>query len=359
MPELTKRMIADYEEDRPSTMFLAGHFQSPAQNFHNSEAVEIDVRRNNEDVAIAITDLVAGPRMNSLDVYSNKTFVPPIFDEAFTINSAQLIKKSMGLSPYQDPRFQAQAGALFLQGMRKVEDKIWRAVELQASQVLQTGGATLINSSGTALYTIDYKPKVAHMATAGTAWNAPGADIIGNLGVLCELIRDNSGKDADMVEMGIDAWNVAIVDTAFKSVFETRRADLGRLTPMTTTGEGGHFRGVVEIGNYSLEIWTYGGRYNHPQTGVSTQYLTPANVVVRASSGRLDATFGAIPIMVPPESRVLPFLPSRISRVGGGMDLTTNSWVSPDGKNLFGSVGTRPLYIPTAIDTFARLATGV
>jgi len=356
---LTKKMLAAYEQYAEPQMFLSGMFKSPAQNYHNSESVEIDIQRNDEDVAIAITDLTTGPRMNSLDVYTNKEFIPPIFDEAFTLNSAQLISRMAGDTPYQDPRFQAVAMDHFAKGMRKAENKIRRAIELQASQVLQTGVATLIDSAGTTLYTVDYKAKVTHLVTAGTAWDAVGGDPVGDLGSLAEVVRNDGQKDPDMIIMGIDAWNVAIQNSAFLALFDTRRADLGRITPMTTTGEGGHFRGVVEIGNYSMELWTYGGRYKHPQTGVITQYLTPANVVMRASSGRLDTTFGAIPIFLPPERRVLPFVPPRVSRPGGGMDMTTNTWVSADGKNLFGSVGTRPLMIPTAIDTFGRIATGV
>jgi hypothetical protein len=38
-----------------------------------------------------------------------------------------------------------------------------------------------------------------------------------------------------------------------------------------------------------------------------------------------------------------------------GLDLTTNAWFTPDGEHLMVSAGTRPLTIPTAIDTFARL----
>ena len=37
------------------------------------------------------------------------------------------------------------------------------------------------------------------------------------------------------------------------------------------------------------------------------------------------------------------------------LDLTTNAWVTPNNKHVMVSAGTRPLTIPTAIDTFACL----
>jgi len=356
---VTQHMLEAYENDRRPSGFFTGQFRSPARNFHKSSSVTLDIRRGSEDIAIVITDLATGTRMNADDIYTNKEFTPPIFDESFAINSYDLINRQFGMNPYESPSFQADAMTKFMIGMRKVEDKIARAIELQCAQVMQTGALSLINSAGTVLYTVNFMPKATHMITAGTAWNAVGADIVGNLETAAGVVRSDGLGNPDMIEMGIDAWNVAIADTNFKALFETRRADLGRITPMQSTGNGGNFRGVVEIGNYSMELWTYDGRYKHPQTGVSTPYLTPANVIVRDSSAPLDLTFGAIPMIVPPEARVLPFLPPRISRPGGGMDLTTNAWVSNDGKHLFGSAGTRPMAIPTAIDSFARIATGV
>ena len=52
---------------------------------------------------------------------------------------------------------------------------------------------------------------------------------------------------------------------------------------------------------------------------------------------------------------VVTFLPPRISSSDRGLDLTTNAWITPDNKHVKVSAGTRPLTIPTAIDTYARL----
>jgi len=348
-------MLAAYEQEASPTMFFTRMFQSPAQNFHNSQSVEIDIERTEEDVAIVITDLSTGVNMNTADIYTNKEFVPPIYDEAFTINAFDMIKRMAGRNPFEDPNFQANASIMFMKGMRKVERKIRRAIELQASQVLQTGIVTLINAAGTTLYTIDYKPKATHFPTVSTAWDDTSPDIAGDILSLCDVVRNDGLNDPNQVIFGDAAFEVAMSDTAFRNRFDARRADLGTISPMVMTDSGGNYRGVLDLGNFKVDVWTYGGRYKHPQTGVKTQYMDPKKVIVRASSGRLDATFGSIPMIVRPEDRVLPFLPARISRAGGAMDMTTNAWVSDDGKNLFGSVGTRPLMIPTAIDTYGCL----
>lgn len=359
----TKRMIRAYEQMAQPMLFLSGLFLSPPQNFHDSEEVEIDIVRSDEDISIVIQDLSTGYRMNSEDLYTNKGFKPPIHKEALPINSFDLLKRMPGQNPFESPDFRANIILRLFNGMTKIERKIRRAIELQASQVLQTGIVTLTDINGNALYTLDFKPKATHFPTAGTVWGQTGSTITGDLNSLGEVIRGDGLADPDQLIMGVDAFEQFIVDADVQKRFDARRIDLGTIAPMQMRGNGGSYRGTVEIGNYSYDIWTYGGRYKHPQTGVSTPYMDPGKVIMRASSGRMDATFGAIPnigsIMGGQASQMLPELPSRVSNAAGGMDLYTNAWLSQDGEQLFGGVGARPLMIPTAIDTFGCLDTGL
>lgn len=357
----TKRMIRAYQQMAQPMLFLSGMFQSPPENFHTSEEVEIDIVRSDEDVSIVIQDMSTGYRMNAEDLYTNKGFKPPIHKEALPINSFDLIKRMPGQNPFESPDFRANVILRLFNGMTKIERKIRRAVELQASQVLQTGQVTLTDINGVALYTLDYKPKASHFPNAGTAWGEAGADPIADINSLAEVIRADGLADPDQLLMGVDAFEKFISTEAVQKRFEVRRFELGTIAPMEMRGNGGSYRGTVEIGNYRYDVWTYGGRYKDPQSGVSTQYINPSKVVVRASSGRMDATFGAIPnigaLMGAQATRLLPELPSRVSNANGGMDLFTNAWLSDDGEQLFGGVGARPLMIPTAIDTFGCLET--
>lgn len=359
----TKRMLRAYISMSSPLLFLSGLFQSPLQNFHNSEEVEIDIVRSDEDISIVIQDLSTGYRMNSEDLYTNKGFKPPVHKEAIPINSHDLIKRMPGEDPFQDPDFRGNVILRMFKGMVKVERKIRRSIELQASQVLQTGIVTLTDSAGLPLYTLDFKPKATHFPTTGTAWNLAGADIAGDIGALAEVIRNDGLEDPDQLIMGVDAFEAAITNDDFKARFDNRRIDMGRVVPMEMRGNGGTFRGVVEIGNYKYDIWTYGGRYKDPQTGVKIQFVSPEKVIVRSSTGRLDATFGAIPnigkLMGAQNTQLLPEMPGRVSNGEGGMDLFTNAWLSNDGEQLFGGVGARPLMIPTAIDTYGCLDTGL
>lgn len=359
----TKRLISAYNQMASPTLFLSGFFQSPPENFHTSEEVEIDIIRSDEDVSIVIQDLSTGYRMNSDDLYTNKGFKPPIHKEAITLNAFDLIKRMPGENPFESPDFRANIITRMFNGMTKIERKIRRAMEQQASQVLQTGVITLTDDAGTALYTLDYKPKATHFPTVAIAWDQGNAVIAEDINALTEVIRNDGLADPDQLLMGVDAFEAFIADDLIQKRFDVRRIDLGTIAPMEMRGNGGNFRGVVEIGNYRYDVWTYGGRFKDPQTGNKVQYISPEKVVVRASGGRLDATFGAIPnigaLMGAQATNLLPELPGRVSNADGGMDLFTNAWLSPDGEQLFGGVGARPLMIPTAIDTYGCLDTGL
>jgi hypothetical protein len=355
----TVKMIQAYFKDAGVTRFLSGFFTARPENFYNSEEIEIDVVRGEEDVAVAITDMKAGYRYNTDDEYVNKKFKPPAYKEAHKLDVFDLIKRQPGDNPYKDPRFQATAIRKAFRMFRKLENKIRRAIEIQASQIFTTGTLTLKDENGATVYTLDFKPKATHFPTAGTAWTG-AADIAEDIRSLCDVIKSDGLVDPDTVIFAQKDFEVAMKNSDFKARFETRRADLGTIAPMEARGgEGGLYRGTIDVGNYKLDVWTYNGNYVDPETGSTLPYVPTGKCIIKASGARLDMTWGAIPKILPPDSRLLPYLPPRMASTRARMDLHTNIWATPDGENLMGGVGARPLLIPTDIDSFGCISTGV
>ena len=350
----TKVMLRGYQARRRPTMFLTGMFQSPSENFHNSEEVEIDIMRSEEDISIAITDLSTGARLNSEDDFTNKAFKPPIHKEAGAIPAHKLIQREFGQNPFESPDFQANAIARGVRLVTKIGDKIARAIEQQSAQVLTTGTVTLIDDAGNAVYTIDYKPKTTHFPTAAVAWTSTSSTKLKDIEDIANVIRADGLEDPDMLIMGERAFELFVADSDVKSKLDLSRGDMGRIVPMDRLGNGGIYRGTVDIGNYKYDVYTYAGRYKHPQTGASTKFIADDKVVIRSSNGRLDATFGGIPT-IDRDPRVPAALFTRLRDTSGVMDLQTKGWVTPDGETMWVQAGTRPLMIPTAIDTFGCL----
>jgi len=356
----TRKMIQAYEQEASPTLFMTGFFRAPESNFHNSEFVEFDIERGEEDIAIVVTDLSTGTRMNSADLYTNKSFKPPIFDETIPLNSFDLIKRQPGSDPFADISFRANIVRYMMKGMIKLSGKINRSIELQASQVLQTGTITLIDKNGVALYEIDFKPKSTHFPTAGTTWGQVGADPLADIDALAEVNRDDGKLDSDICVFGKDAWAEFVRDAKVQALLDNRRINKGDIMRTQNRGNGGKYHGTIDINNYSYDLWTYGGRYKHPQTGTITRYMSDEKVIVMSSGTRLDATYGTIPNIgkeLGLNAVNVPEIPSRM--MAGGVGLTPYIYPSTDGRQLFGNVGTRALMIPTAIDTFGCLDTGL
>lgn len=350
----TIQLIDLYLEDASAPMFLSGFFRSPPQNFHTTEFVEIDIQRDGEDVAIAIQDLSLPANRNDSSVYSNKRLAPPIYDEEGAVTAFDMIQRVPGQNPFTNPNYAANATRQAFTIFRKLENKIRRAIELQASQVLQTGQLNLINKAGVVVYTIDFSPKNTHFVTP-TAWAANGStgDPLADLASITNVIRRDGKREPKRATFGAGAFQRFLANAKVQTVLESRRGVLAEVAPVSR-GQGATFQGWVWVGHYRLEMWTYDGFYLHPQTGAQTTFVGDNKVIID-SDGRLDLTYGAIPMIVAPDQRALPFLPPRISSVSGGLDLTTNAWITPDGKRVMVSAGTRPLTIPTAIDTFGCL----
>lgn len=352
----TIKMIDMYLEEASAPMFLSGFFRSPPGNFHTSEEVELDIQRDTENVAIVIQDLSVGPNFNASTLYTNKKFKPPIYDEAGAINAFDMIKRQPGQNPFQDPNYGANAVRQAFEIFRKLENKIRRAVELQASQIFATGQLTLLDATGTAVYALNFQPKSTHFITTGTTWAVDGAtgNPLSDLEALATVVRRDGKREPTKLIFGDSAFQRFLANTRVQQRIDNRRAEMIQVAPVAR-GQGATFQGWVWIGHYRFEMWTYDGFYAHPQTGTLTPFVNTDHVLMLCDTGRLDLTFGAIPMLVPPDQRVLSYLPPRIASESRGLDLTTNAWVTPDGKTVMVSAGTRPLTIPTAIDTFARI----
>src|SRR6185436_13716965 len=105
----TRTMLDMYMEEASAPMFLSSFFKTPPRNVHSTEKVEIDIQRDDEDVAVVITDHSQGPRKNEATLYTNKGFTPPIFDEEGVVSAYNLIKRQPGANPFADPDFLANA----------------------------------------------------------------------------------------------------------------------------------------------------------------------------------------------------------------------------------------------------------
>lgn len=354
-------MLKKYEETAPVSGFLASMFQTPPENFHDNEKVTVDVVRSDSRVAVPLPQMgnssLVGTRHVERTKYQNKEFTPPTYDTSVEITSFNSFKRAPGVDPFDPnaPMFKS----LVLETMssvRMVDEMTRRGVELQCAQVLTTGKIDLRDSTNTSMFVLDYVPKATHFATAGTSWTAAGAgDPEGDLSALGEVIRRDGKKNPTQAIFGRLAIQYLLANTKIRANLNLWNVNVGSIQPVAKKGNGAMFHGVIQLGTEMIELWSYKETYLDPITGNLLPYIPDNKVIFRAPDGRLDLTYGSIPTILPPDSRLANFMPSRLSDASTGLDVSINAYVSLNNKNLTVEVGTRALAIPTAIDTYGCL----
>ena len=339
--------------------FLSRFFTVKPGGIYNGDKVAIDIQRFDEDVAIAVKKCT-GPNLNTIDVFTTKEFTPPAFAEAITLDVCSLINRTAGVDPYSDAynSYFAQATQKIMTGFMLIDDKIQRAVELQASQVLQTGMINLLNAAGDTSYEIDFKPKATHFPTVTTAWSDPSADILGDLESLAEVIRADGKIDPNTLILDSLSLNNMLNNTVIKERADIRRYNLVQIDPRFANS-GATFYGTMFGGSYEFSIWTYPETYKDPQTEAATKYIQPNKCVMLSDRTRLDLVSARVPPAFAPDPRVSRFLPGRVTSRSQGIDVTPNIYASTNGKQMMGELESRPLCVPVQIDGFGCLTTTV
>lgn len=352
------RMIQLYREMREPDSFLSGFFQVRPGNISDTEFVEVDIVRGGEDIA-AVVNTCEGPNYNTSDKFTTKQFTPPTINEAMPFNCREFLKRRAGVNAYDavDNSFQADLVQRLLEGIRKLDAKIARNREWQASQILQTGLLDLVDQFGNVVYQIDFKPKATHFSVVGTPWTAGGGDPLSDMEALADVIRDDSLQDVDRAIMGAGSFAAFKQNAQVQAQLDNRRFEIGTIAPRPT-GSGGKFQGFVNLGAYLVEIWTFNGRGIVPGDASNTLFVAEDSCIMLPSTARLDTVFAGVPVLTDVDPRFADFLPSRLS-VPQAIDLSPNIFATPNGKEVILEVESRPLLIPTAIDSFGRLDTGV
>lgn len=353
-----KTMLRAYRQtpNIDKNMFLTSFFKTTPQDITSSEFVTLDIVRNTEDIAPVLTDISTGAIVVSEEVFTNKTIKPPAIALKEPFNVWDLLNRQAGQTEYENPAFQAVLAGKIQQSWKTMSDMIKRTIELQASQIMQTGVLTLYDAAGVARYSLDYFPKSTHIATAAVSWATATTDIIGDLEGLAELIRSDGLIDPTQIIMGSSAFKNFVNSNQAAKYFNKEVLNLGQLDPRMTNS-GAKYQGVVHVGNYRFDIWTYNGQYRNA-AGTAVKYVSADNVIMLPDMDDLDfrKVFGGIPVVVDSLAEVRQFMPSRVT-VPGAFDFKPRVYTDEAAETTYSEIKSRPLLIPVSIDRYAMMDT--
>ncbi|MCP4566698.1 MAG: hypothetical protein GY841_03850, partial [FCB group bacterium] len=265
-----------------------------------------------------------------------------------------------GQSPFSDPTTMRNFLEQSFDMYRKLMERTERAFEDMAAQVLTTGKITLVDDTAETIFVADFKPKSTHFTTAAVPWSTIAtSDPIADLTPLCQVIRDDGLTDRLTSLWDTDSFEFAKKSTLFQAALSKEvNIDTGSIVRLRQNARGEQYRGSVDLGNFSLDIWTYNGRRVGPDGSTKGPYIPRKKVIVFDPNARYDAYFGSgDQRLVPIDPRLSRFVPTILRSSKSGVQMTPNAWVDDQGTAFWGAASTRLLAVPVHLDAIGCLDT--
>lgn len=275
----TKKLIEVYKERTTPTSFLRSFFRTSVEP---TLELSIEVQRGSEKVAVDVIRGTEGNR-NQATRSTEKIFIPPAYKEYMDVTKVALWDRLFGATQIDDKVF-ARLINNIADGVMGMQEKIERAIELQCSQVLETGIVTLVSADN-----IDYKRKTASKVDLGTGNYFTDAidpfDAFQDAGVFLRQKGKVNGRVLNAI-MGNEAITALFANTKFKERQNLFHMSLDAVAAPQQGAVGQTYHGRITAGPYLIDLWSYpeyydlrGGTASAP-TFTSTPYLNPKKVIV-------------------------------------------------------------------------------
>lgn len=327
----TKMIIDVYKQRSMPTSFLRSFFPTVVSP---TLELSIEVQRGFEKTAVDVIRGTDGNR-NSFTRSSEKLFIPPYYREWFDATMLQLYDRLYGATEINDAIFAAYVNSV-ADALMDLQAKIERSIELQCSQVLETG-IVLLNAATN----IDYKRKAASLVDDGAGqYFANNIDPFAKFEAGCNFLRQ-VGK-AEGGTFNAIMGSTTLSDLLKNTVFTTRQnlfnMALDQVSGPARGAVGQTFHGVITAGPYKVQLWSYPQFYDNA-SGVSTPYVNPKKVTIIPENPKFKTGFAAVPQLITPGT------PPKIGA------FVFNDYIDARAKAHVYDVESAPLAIPTAVDT--------
>jgi hypothetical protein len=254
--QLREAIIAGLEQTFPAKMGLEELvFGNAMETTFDTETIQIDKFEGTRGAA-KYTARGAKGQTVGLEGWSTVSVTPPMIDENFVITAQDLKTRDYGKSNINAPIGQKFQNIVNKQLMRLKDRKQRTYNENQIVGLLTTGKVTIIeyDDKGTAKPTRyeDFLMPAAHIYTVGTAWNAVGANIFGDMRAIDALIAKNSGLTTTDAIVGETTLADMMADTTIQALLDNRRINFGEIA-MEDKGNGLTYWGVL----LGKRIWTF------------------------------------------------------------------------------------------------------
>lgn len=293
----THTMLATVEQINPLHTFLRDRYfpTNASTDIFSTDDVLVEYRDGKKKLAPFVA-----PRKGGVTIlregYRMDRYTPPYIAPKRAMTVDDLKKKGFGeallakLTPAQ------RQGALMMRDFEELDTMITRREEAMAAETLLTNGCVMkhiVDDKGTVeekeirFYDGDVNPS---QFTPETEWDQPGADILGDIYAVCEMLTKKGLRATDLI-VSADVGAAMLRDETILKLLDIRNFNVGGVDPQTLP-EGVTKIARLNANGHVVDVLQYTEEYTDDEDK-SVPYITAGKAVVTAPNcGR--TLYGAV-----------------------------------------------------------------
>lgn len=288
---LTSKVVGAFVEEIKVRSGFNGWF--PRETTPTLE-VDVEVQRDNDLIAVDVVRFTEGNK-NKFSRLTEHKYIPPFFKEEYDFQRDQVYMNTIALGVgMESVQVNAAIAKNAVKNVKKLRNKIERAIAKQQADVLQTGIITLVNGDN-----IDYRRKAESMVVSALPWSNPAtAKPIDDIRAGMEFLRDVGNSGGSSVNVIMSAQALAyflaadqITKQGTNVVKQIERINIAM--PQFEAATGFALQGQIAAGDFVVRLWTYAEKYTNDQ-GQTVRYLKPENVLFLPDDFEGKVVFGGL-----------------------------------------------------------------
>ncbi|MFQ0992922.1 major capsid protein [Gilliamella apicola] len=303
---------------------------------HETEKVDIDIKRGNMDIAVYVHPLEKGNYVENTG-FETKTVAPCYTKEIKDIRPGDTIKRLFG-EDYSAPLSPKQREQRLLgERLFDLDTRIVRLEEVMAAQALVHGYVKVKGKRNNFQYDFGYELGRQKIILSGNkCWDKQG-DPMYDIQDWSEKISERMGQAPSIIIGGIRAIRAIIDNPKIKERLDIRNFHVGEINIAQT--EELRKQGVIYYGSLApsyIPIYSYSGQYLNPVTNKVESLIPDDTVLLGCTNAGCTMLYGMI-------QNTYALAP---------MPRFPHSWAELDGSARYIQLESAPLPNPAQIDAF-------
>jgi hypothetical protein len=327
----------------PVTTFLRDKFFRSRQTFV-TETFDVDFVKGARELAPFVAPLIGGKIVKNQGYETKNYHTALIAPVIITTAENELNHRMPGEALYSDRTPADRAVEKLALDLQRLEDMRVRREEWMCAKALFTGQIPIIGEGVNEV--IDFKfTNTDTITDAAKMWNAPTADIIGDIQNYRRIVRQTGYVNCDIAVMSPDVANAIINNAKIQKLLDIKSYDLAVIRPKELPG-GVKYIGTIQ--SEGLDLYTYDEVFLddtvlNSEGNPTLQPLIPSGTIAFLSTkSNYSIYYGAIHYIPEKQNNFVTVEGVRVP----------HSWVERRPDRRFLSLQSRPMPIPHEVDSW-------